>query len=237
MRGLKRSLDRHTVYSMQIAIKPLSRDNISDAVAAAVRDMIVGGKLAAGARINEVHLAQALGVSRTPLREALSRLSQEGALISTPRIGYSVRPLTFEEFDQIYDIRPLLDPEALRLAGLPSSEKLGRLNVLNHRIEAARKPDEAIALDDQWHFELIGDCPNKVLLEMIAQIVRRTHRYEIALMRDNRNILRAGLDHRGIMAALRRRDLVAACAALKKNLQSGKAPIAAWLRERERNSA
>ncbi|HTT99622.1 MAG TPA: GntR family transcriptional regulator [Rhizomicrobium sp.] len=222
---------------MQLAIEPLARDNISDTVASAVRDMIVDGKLAAGARINEVRLSQALGVSRTPLREALNRLSQEGALISTPRIGYSVRPLTLEEFDQIYDIRPMLDPEALRLAGLPSPEKLDRLNALNHRIESARKPDEAIALDDEWHFLLIGDCPNKVLLEMIAQVIRRTHRYEIALMRDNRNIRRAGLDHRGILAALRRRDLTAACAALKKNLQTGKAPIAAWLRERERKPA
>jgi DNA-binding GntR family transcriptional regulator len=222
---------------MQSATETISRDTISDSAVAAVRTMIVDGRLAAGARINEVHLSQALGISRTPLREALNRLSQEGALIATPRVGYSVRPLTFEEFDQIYDIRPLLDPEALRLAGLPSAEKLERLNALNHRVEAARKPDEAIALDDEWHFLLIGDCPNKVLLEMIAQIVRRTHRYEIALMRDNRNVLRAGLDHRGILAALRRRDLTAACAALKKNLQTGKVPIAAWLRERERNPA
>lgn len=219
---------------MQLLTKPLFRDNISDAVVTAVRNMIVDGRLPAGERINEVHLSQALGVSRTPLREALNRLSQEGALISTPRIGYSVRPLSLEEFDQIYDIRPLLDPEALRLAGLPSPEKVERLRALNHRIERARKADDIIALDDEWHFELVGDCPNKVLLEMIEQIVRRTRRYELALMREHRNVLNAALDHRAIMAALKRRDLAGACGALKKNLQTGKAPIAAWLRERER---
>src|SRR5579862_2230589 len=99
-------------------IEPLRRLNISETVAAAVRAMIVDGRLAPGERINEVRLSQALGVSRTPLREALGRLAAEGALTSPPAIGYSVRPLDVAEFEQLYDIRPLLDPEALRLAGL-----------------------------------------------------------------------------------------------------------------------
>ncbi len=221
-----------TVYSMQI--ESVQRDNISDTLAATLRHMIVGGRLPAGERINEVHLSRALGVSRTPLREALSRLTQEGALISTPRIGYSVLPLTLEEFDQIYDIRPLLDPEALRLAGLPSAEKLERLDILNRRIERARGADAAMALDDEWHLTLIAQCPNKVLIALIEQFIRRTRRYEIALMSARRNVLGAGLDHRAVMAALKRRDLKAACEALKKNLQTGKTPIAAWLREREK---
>mgnify|MGYP000868776508 CR=1 FL=1 len=88
------------------------RGNISEAAADAVRAMIVDGRLGPGDRINEVHLSRQLGVSRTPLREALSGLVAEGALIARPRLGYFVRPLTLEEFEQIYDIRPLLDPEA-----------------------------------------------------------------------------------------------------------------------------
>src|SRR5512145_3527967 len=102
----------------------LIRDNLSDSIALKLRNLIVDGHLPAGARINEVHLSQQLGVSRTPLREALARLAQEGALRSVARIGYFVRPLTVEEFDQLYDIRPILDPEALRLAGLPSRERM-----------------------------------------------------------------------------------------------------------------
>src|SRR2546421_11300111 len=99
------------------------RDNISDSVAAELRRRIVDCRLPAGERINEVHLSQQLGVSRTPLREALARLAHEGALETIPRIGYFVRPLTREEFEQIYSIRPILDPEALRLAGLPSPDR------------------------------------------------------------------------------------------------------------------
>jgi DNA-binding GntR family transcriptional regulator len=101
-------------------ILSIVRDNLSHTVATRLRHLIVDGQLAAGQRINEVHLSQQLGVSRTPLREALARLAQEGALRSVPRIGYFVRPLAIDEFEQLYDIRPILDPEALRLTGLPS---------------------------------------------------------------------------------------------------------------------
>jgi DNA-binding GntR family transcriptional regulator len=215
-------------------IHPIAaRDNIADALVATIRAMIVDGRLPAGARINEVHLAGALGVSRTPLREALARLAHEGALINRPRIGYSVRPLTLGEFEQIYAIRALLDPEALRLAGLPTPEQLKRLRTLNEKITRARGTEAIIALDDQWHRELVAGCANAALLELIEQFSRRTRRYEIALMSARRNALGAAIDHNAIMAELERRSLAGACKALRNNLEKGREPIVAWLRERD----
>jgi DNA-binding GntR family transcriptional regulator len=218
---------------MQTEALAIVRDNISDAVAIELRHMIVEGRLPAGERINEVHLSQQLGVSRTPLREALARLAQEGALRHVARIGYFVRPLTLEEFEQIYAIRPLLDPEALRLAGLPSSDRLERLRGLNDRIRRERDADRVIDLDDEWHLELIAGCPNKVLIDLVRQFIQRTRRYEIALMREHRNVLVAAANHDDILAALGRGDLEAAAAALRINLQTGRAPIVAWLIARE----
>jgi DNA-binding GntR family transcriptional regulator len=223
---------------MQTAPLQLVRDNnLSDALTVELRHMIIDGRLPEGERINEVHLSQALGVSRTPLREALARLAHEGALRAVPRIGYFVRPLTLEELQQIYPIRPLLDPEALRLAGLPSPERMERLAALNERIERAGDADVVIELDDAWHLELVAACPNRVLIGLIEQFIQRTRRYEIALMRERENVLAAGGAHRAIMAALERRDLDAACAALKTNLQTGFEPIASWLRTREARGA
>jgi DNA-binding GntR family transcriptional regulator len=209
------------------------RETLSDEAALAVRNMIVDGRLPAGARINEVHLAARLGISRTPLREALSGLEREGALSNVPRIGWFVRPLTLEEFRQIYPIRPLLDPEALRLAGLPSPARLAALRALNARIAAERDADAIIALDDEWHRLLIADCPNRILLELIDRFIARTRRYEIALMREGRNVTVAAATHERIMAALAAGDLAGGCAALRANLETGFAPIAAWLAERE----
>lgn len=211
---------------------PLDRENISAGAANAVRAMIVDGRLAGGERVNEVRLAEQLGVSRTPLREALAGLVAEGALIAKPRLGYFVRALTLEEFEQIYAIRPLLDPEALRWAGLPSPKQLHRLERLNEKLAAAADPQAAIDLDDEWHRALIAGCPNKVLLGLIDNIILRTRRYEIALMRETANVLTATEDHARILAALRAGDLDAACAALKRNMQSGREPIVAWLKQR-----
>ena len=215
---------------MEIAF--LARDNLSDALVVRLRNMIIEGELPAAERINEVHLSRRLGVSRTPLREALAKLAQEGALTSLPRIGWFVRPLSLEEFEQIYPIRSYLDPEALRLAGLPSPEGIARLHELNHRIGAERDADAVIALDDEWHLALIETCPNKVLLDLIRQFIRRTRRYEIALMRDGRNVQAATADHDVIIDALEHGDLGGACAALRHNLETGFAPIAEWLQSR-----
>lgn len=211
----------------------IQRGNISEAAADTVRAMIVDGRLAAGDRINEVRLAQQLGVSRTPLREALSGLAAEGALSSVPRIGYFVRPLTLDEFEQIYDIRPLLDPEALRLAGVPDEKRIARLEKLNADLARA-KGLRAIEIDDAWHMELIAGCPNRVLIEMIENMIVRTRRYELALMREQKNVDVATQDHDRIVAALQAGDLKAACDALKQNMQSGREPIVAWLKQRAR---
>ena len=209
------------------------RPNISADVADMMRRMIVDGALEAGSRINEVHLARELGVSRTPLREAIAQLVREQTLVSVPRIGAFVKPLTLEEFEQIYPVRAILDPEALRLAGIPPRAQIDQLDRLNAKLAGATDADRIIALDDEWHLLLVAGCPNQVLIELIRDFIRRTRRYELALMRESENVSVTTDDHQAIIAALRRSDLEAAMAALRRNMQSGFEPIAAWLRARQ----
>ena len=218
---------------MQFLQNELARPNISESLVVLLRRMIVDGTLPAGERINEVHLARDLGVSRTPLREALGRLVAEGAITIVPRYGYYVCPLTFEEFRQIYQIRPILDPEALRLAGIPSAERLNRLEEINQKINEAADDEQIISLDDEWHLELLADCPNRVLVELIEQNIRRTRRYEMALMRESKNVQTASDEHEQIIAALRAGNLEEGCKALRRNMESGFEPIADWLKTRE----
>ncbi len=220
-----------TVDSMQ-DIALASRENISDAIATTLREMILDGALPDGTRINEVHLARDIGVSRTPLREALRQLAAEGFLVARPRRGYFVRPLTLDEFEQVYAIRPVLDPEALRLAGLPSGRRIEALARMNQTLAEAADPAARVRIDDAWHLELLGACPNRILIELIENMIVRTRRYELALMREAPNVDRATEDHERILAALRHKDLELACAALKANMQSGWEPIAQWLRGR-----
>jgi DNA-binding GntR family transcriptional regulator len=218
---------------MQSAVAPLERPNISETLVILLREMIVDGSLPAGERVNEVHLAASLKVSRTPLREALGRLVAEGALNVVPRIGYFVCPLTLEEFGQIYPIRALLDPEALRLAGIPPAQRLARLESLNQKIIKTHDTEKVLSLDDAWHLELLAECKNSVLIDLIKHFIRRTRRYEIALMRERRNVHVAYNHHEKIMASLHAGNLRAACNALRRNMQVGSKPIIEWLKARE----
>ena len=207
------------------------RSNLVDELVAMLRGRILDGSVPVG-RINEVHLAAELGVSRTPLREALMRLVPEGAVTTVPRIGFFVQALSEEELDQLYPLRAILDPAALRLIGLPAPARLKRLRKINSRLAAAKTAEEAVKLDDEWHFELIGDS-NSILRGFIEQLIWRTRRYELGLMKGPANVASAVCEHEQIIAALEAGDLEDACALLAANLSSGKQAIVDWLRSQD----
>ena len=212
-----------------------SRANLAEEVANFVREMILDGRLPAGERINEVRLSERLGISRTPVREALSRLVNEGALQDIPRRGFFVRPLTAEEVRAIYPIRSILDPAALRLAGIPSAEEIAGLRAINERLDATADPAEAVRLDDELHLRLIAGCPNPVLIELIEQFMWRTRRYELGLMSQKVGMQGAVAAHERILAALEAGDLDLAANELESNMARGQEPILEWLAKRDRD--
>ncbi len=208
------------------------RPNISGELANHLRDMIFDGGLAAGTRINEVHLATRLGVSRTPLREALAMLVAEEALDSVPRRGFFVRKLSRAEFEDIYQLRALLDVGALRLSGIPTPEGFEKLERLNQKIRATRNHSVRASLDDEWHLELISNCQNQILLDLIKLCMRRFRRYGLAFLRDQKLVETFNVEHQEILRVLRRGDMEAACEWLRKNLTSDQSPILQWLKTR-----
>jgi len=213
------------------------RLNMSAELANRLRDMIAWGELKAGERVNEVHLAKRMGVSRTPLREALTSLLAEEALYAIPRRGFFVQPLSRAEAEGIYPVRALIDPEALRLSGIPDHRRLDRLKALNEKLGRARKVSDRIEIDDDWHLLLIKECPNLVLLDLIRQFIRRTRRYEVAYLRETKHLQTTLGEHEAIMYALGRGDLKKACRCLEQNLSSSFEPVLAWLDKRERENA
>jgi DNA-binding GntR family transcriptional regulator len=210
----------------------IDRPNISQEVAATLREMIFLSELAPGEPINEAQLAASLAVSRTPLREALSALVAEKAIDLIPRRGFFVRDLTLSEAKEIYQIRPLLEPEALRLAQLPSEEELAELESINAQFGSAQDAKTAIRHDDQWHLKLIEKCPNRTLVELLLHVIRRTHRYELAVMGQPEVLRASSKQHLEIITALKKGDPAAACELLRTNV-SGLAPVLRWLEARE----
>ena len=96
--------------------------SVREAAYGHLRDSILRGSLLPGTRISEPNLAEQLGISRTPVREALQRLSQEGLVELTPAKGARVRVLSAEEVREVYEARAMLEGEAARLAAERASE-------------------------------------------------------------------------------------------------------------------
>ena len=88
-------------------------DSTADAVAASLRDMIINGELEAGERLVERDLADRFGISRIPMREAIQRLEREGLLDIFRNRGAVVRMLSASDVQEIYDLRALLEGDAI----------------------------------------------------------------------------------------------------------------------------
>lgn len=131
------------------------RQNLASDLADTLRDIVADGRLVGGERVNEGDLARALEVSRTPLREALCRLQGEGFVDAQPRLGFFVRTLDEGATRNLYQMRSVLEPTALELAGIPSAQGLRRLRRLDDDLSNARAEVETvIELDGAWHLEL-----------------------------------------------------------------------------------
>lgn len=210
-----------------------SRSNLSTDLAEQLCSLIVDGEIEADERLNEVHLAETLGVSRTPLREALMQLAAQGFVTSVPRRGFFVLPLRLGEFQQMYAVRAALDPAALAGAGLPGKGQIEKLHKLNLAISRSRKAARTVALDEQWHLLLLQHSTNTIMIDLIRQFMRRTSRYELAYLRTTEHVEVAVEDHERILSACERGDLKGACDELRRNMQSANEPMIDWLKGRE----
>ncbi|MEV6647032.1 GntR family transcriptional regulator [Amycolatopsis sp. NPDC051371] len=197
-----------------MARTPLRSDLIEE-----ITTRVLDGRLAAGARVNEVHLARELGVSRTPLREALIGLADRGLLVSAPGRGFLVPPFDPDEARRLYPLVAELEALALRwtspleLAGLPDALDA----VADEMAMALDRGDDLSEVDERWHALLLSRCPNPHLLRLIGQTKPLLKRYESCYFGGAARAGESIGEHRRIAAALRDGDLPAASAVLVRN--------------------
>ena len=145
-----------------------------------IRQMILSGDLPMGARIIETRIAEQLGQSRTPIREALRLLASDGLVVFEPNRGYRVVCYTRADVREIYSCRVLLESEAVRLVaerGL-SPDRAALLESLLAEADAAfaanLEPEilrqRFLAVNNQFHQQLYAGCGNEMLLTMIRKV-------------------------------------------------------------------
>jgi len=190
-----------------------------------------------GSGINEAELAARLGVSRTPLREALLDLEREGMIAIAPGRGFSVQPLTTKDAEEIYPLLATLEAMALSRISSHTPARLKELERLNERLATASGDGEhALALDGEWHATLLADSTNRRLLGLIQTLKNQAYRYEFAFMSYSGKVISSVRQHRDIVRTLRRKDLDEACALLRSNWVASLEFLRPWLAQRERAS-
>jgi DNA-binding GntR family transcriptional regulator len=195
---------------LHIVLQAVPRTSLAEQAYAALLDAIVGGDLPPGARLRDTELAEQLGVSRTPVREALRRLEDEG-LVETGRHAFTrVAPLRPDRIADAFPVVASLHGLATRL-GVPalSSSDLARMERHDgERTRALRRGDvlAAIAADDAFHGVLLAASRNAEIERLLARVMPHIRRLDLlhfdALTREEG----AGGDHAAIIDACRRGD-------------------------------
>ena len=201
------------------------------AVRRLIADRVRNGSLRPGERLSPAMLAAELGVSATPLREALIELVRDGYLDNRSQYGFAVRPLRVKEVQELYPVISSLESLAIRQQ-IFDSEKLDELDRINARFAKARKPSDVNALDALWHSTLVSRSENDTLHEMLEILKSRVQRYEDAYTRYSGAMPASAKQHRAITRALRGGDVETAAKVLEENWLSGIGFLVPWLEGR-----
>lgn len=208
----------------------ITRTPLREQVHRAIVGRILRDELAPGSRVSDSALAQELGVSRTPVREALLRMEREGFLEVDVGRGFFVKALSAGEVAEVYPILWTLEVLALRASPAPGRATVAELDRVNAELgEAGDDPERRIDLDMVWHRTLLEGCPNARLLEMITGLKSVIRRYEYAYMQNARRIPVSTRTHDDIARALEAGDVEAAVPLLESNWRITMEELLPWL--------
>lgn len=175
-----------------------------------LRDAILKGELKPGERLMEVHLAEKLGVSRTPVREAIRKLEQEGLAVVNPRRGAEVAKMTEKDLDDVLQIRLALDALAVRMAcDHMTEDDLHDLEVATKNFESSIHAGDIKAMvetDEAFHDVIYNSTGNPKLIVMINNIREQMYRFRYEYLKDSAAYPRLIDEHREIFEGLKSRD-------------------------------
>jgi DNA-binding GntR family transcriptional regulator len=212
----------------------IQRTNLRQQLRDELRERILDGRLSASSPIREPSLAAELGVSRTPLREALISLQRDGLLTAQAGRGFAVAPLATSDVLNLYPILADLHGLALHLGGVPDNATLKQLRSLNVEMRrVAKAPKRLFNLDRTWHALLLAHCPNTELLGLIETYNTRSQRYDLAYWREYGDANISIVEHSDILKALSARSLAKARRTLTTHWMSCVPKLEQWLTQSE----
>ncbi len=214
---------------------------LRDVVFNTLRQAILTGDLKPGERLMEIHLANKLGVSRTPIREAIRKLELEGLVTMIPRRGAEVAQITEKSMNDVLEVRRAMDALCVELAcDRISEEELAELKgACDAFAEAVKGGDiKVIAKADvALHDIIVQATGNRRLVQLINNLSEQMYRYRFEYLKDasrHQNLIE---EHRMIYEGIVKRDREAASQAAKLHIDNQELAIIQQIRlEREKHS-
>jgi DNA-binding GntR family transcriptional regulator len=169
-----------------------------------VRERILSGRLRPGQPVRQDALAFDLGVSKIPLREALTRLEHDGLVSASPRRGYEVKPMTAAEAEEVFDLRLSVEPAAAALGarqadGADRAAARAALEALDAELDAGGP--NGSALNRAFHLALVAPARRPLTTALVDRLHTLAERYVRAHLQPEGRSSRARREHAGLLEA------------------------------------
>ena len=222
--------------------KPKSKlkgvENLSARVYHEIKALILRNQIMPGQKLQHQDLSDRLGVSRTPVREALTRLVQEGYVSLLPNRGFICKEINLQEAEELYDLREALEAFAVEQAVQKLDdnvlERLRQKMELYGRDIQKRFTRERLVYDQELHLEIAEIAGNETLTKALRQVFER-----IVLKRktdglyDQARGLSAHQEHLRLLEAMARRDVDKAVSIVREHIREGKRNVLEDLKQRK----
>jgi len=207
-------------------IRNLKKENLGNQVYDQVKGMILRGEIPPGKRIIENEVADSMGISRTPVREAVHKLEAEGFLKPLPKGGYEVRGLTISDVEETFDIRSLLESFAAYLAAMRHSD--AELVPLEKKIDEFQRYLERrdlkrlTQINTEFHELLYALSRSPRLIKMVNDLRDEIFLFRKVILNSEDMARLSNEDHREIIHAIKKRETKKVEKLVKKHILRGK---------------
>ena len=210
---------------------------LRDVVFNTLRQAILRGELQPGERLMEIQLAQRLGVSRTPVREAIRKLELEGLVLMLPRRGAEVAEITRQDLEDVLEVRAALEELAVKDACEHiTDEQLQDLKKAANEFKRSLEGTDLVACaeaDIHFHEIIYAATNNKRLVQMLNNRREQRYRYRMENLKDKRTYRTLVEEHDAIRRALKKQDKEKAGAAINVHIENQRRSILASIMEKD----
>lgn len=210
---------------------------LRDVVFNTLRQAILKGELEPGERLMEIQLAERLGVSRTPIREAIRKLELEGLVLMIPRKGAEVAKISEKSLRDVLEVRRSLEELAIELAcARMDEEDVRNLEEARDAFSAAVRQGDAMTIaesDEHFHDIIYNGTGNTRLVQILNNLREQMYRYRLEYIKDEdkRQILL--VEHDQIFKAIRDRHVAEAKAAAREHIDNQEITVSKNIKERQ----